>query len=281
MSSTAFRSPATTSSVASPSCKLQRRKGNLSQEAADEMIDQALRAEEMKRLNIRVTDEQVDAAYERFAKSQQDDDSSSSTAVLGTVRRDQDPLQGIHPLADGLGPGDQRAGAWRGRGRPADRAGSGRSACCRKAAPSRPPPNTCCSRSSSSCPPRSAAPMGKRKREAEAMRARFNGCNTTREFAKGLLDVTVRDLGRMLAPHFRRNGPSRSRTTKVGGATAVRETDRASSSSASARAAKCPTTASRRCCSPRRGRREEPGRRRAAARNTPPSCANKAKIVER
>ena len=38
--------------------------------------------------------------------------------------------------------------------------------------------------------------IGKRKREAEAMRARFTGCERTREFAKGLIDVTVRDLGR-------------------------------------------------------------------------------------
>ena len=40
--------------------------------------------------------------------------------------------------------------------------------------------------------------IGKRKQEAEAMRARFAGCERTREFAKGLIDVTVRDLGRKL-----------------------------------------------------------------------------------
>ena len=34
------------------------------------------------------------------------------------------------------------------------------------------------------------------------MRARFAGCQSTREFAKGLIDVTVRDLGRKLAPEL-------------------------------------------------------------------------------
>src|SRR5690606_38648170 len=44
--------------------------------------------------------------------------------------------------------------------------------------------------------------LGTRKREAEAMRQRFNGCATTKEFAKGLIDVTVRDLGRVLEPEL-------------------------------------------------------------------------------
>ncbi len=68
--------------------------------------------------------------------------------------------------------------------------------------------------------------MGKRRKEAEAMRARFNGCNSTREFAKGLLDVTVRDLGRILAPALPPDWAESIKSTKPGGATAVRETDK-------------------------------------------------------
>ena len=45
--------------------KLQHRKGN----AGEEMIEQTLRQAEMKRLNIRITDKQVDDAYARFAAS--------------------------------------------------------------------------------------------------------------------------------------------------------------------------------------------------------------------
>ena len=86
--------------------------------------------------------------------------------------------------------------------------------------------------------------MAKRKREAEAMRARFNGCDNTREFAKGLIDVTVKDLGRKLAPELPPDWAEQIKNTKVGGATGVRETAAASSSSASARRARFPTTAS-------------------------------------
>ena len=49
--------------------KLQRRKGNVAKLAAEDMIDQALRAAEIRRLNIRVTDDQVAASYKRFAES--------------------------------------------------------------------------------------------------------------------------------------------------------------------------------------------------------------------
>jgi peptidyl-prolyl cis-trans isomerase SurA len=56
------------------------------------------------------------------------------------------------------------------------------------------------------------------------MRARFNGCNNTREFAKGLLDVTVKDLGRKLAPELPPDWAEQIKNTKVGSATGVRET---------------------------------------------------------
>jgi peptidyl-prolyl cis-trans isomerase SurA len=68
--------------------------------------------------------------------------------------------------------------------------------------------------------------MAKRKREAEAMRARFNGCENTHQFAKGLLDVTVRDLGRVLAPQLPPEWADQIKKTKTGGATTIRETER-------------------------------------------------------
>src|SRR4029453_3440471 len=45
--------------------RLQHGKGS----ASDQMIDQTLRMAEAKRLNIRITDQQVDDAYARFAKN--------------------------------------------------------------------------------------------------------------------------------------------------------------------------------------------------------------------
>src|SRR5690606_30126398 len=48
----------------------------------------------------------------------------------------------------------------------------------------------------------------------------------TREFARGLLDVTVRDLGRVLEPQLPPDWEKLIKETKSGQATRVRETDR-------------------------------------------------------
>ena len=49
--------------------KLQNRKGNLTAAAGDELVEQALRTAEMKRLGIKITDQAVSDAYVRFATS--------------------------------------------------------------------------------------------------------------------------------------------------------------------------------------------------------------------
>ena len=205
--------------------KLQRRKGNVNQEAADEMIDQALRAEEMKRLNIRVTDEQVNASYERFAKG-----NKMTTAQLDTVlsksgvtkthfkdymRSQMGWGQAISARARGGAAGGRlteqemvRKMLEKGGAKPSATEYMLQQVIFVVPAKER------------------GSLMGKRRKEAEAMRARFNGCNSTREFAKGLLDVTVRDLGRILAPALPPDWAESIKSTKPGGATAVRETDK-------------------------------------------------------
>jgi peptidyl-prolyl cis-trans isomerase SurA len=67
---------------------------------------------------------------------------------------------------------------------------------------------------------------GQRKKEAEAMRARFQSCDTTFDFAKGLVDVTVRDLGRILEAELPGDWKDQIIAVKAGGATPVRTTDR-------------------------------------------------------
>ena len=71
-----------------------------------------------------------------------------------------------------------------------------------------------------------AASIGKRKREADAMRQRFSSCETTRQFAKGLVDVTVRDLPRTLAQQLPPEWADIIKAAKPGSATPVRETPR-------------------------------------------------------
>tara|TARA_R110002020_G_scaffold124533_3_gene281560 strand:+ start:6910 stop:7854 length:945 start_codon:yes stop_codon:yes gene_type:complete len=44
--------------------------------------------------------------------------------------------------------------------------------------------------------------LGKRKAEAESSRSKFPGCEQSKQFAATMLDVSVRDLGRVLAPEL-------------------------------------------------------------------------------
>ena len=124
--------------------------------------------------------------------------------------------------------------------------------------------------------------MAKRKREAEAMRARFNGCDNTREFAKGLARRDGHAISAAsLAPELPPDWAEQIKNTKVGGATGVRETAAASSSSASAPAARFPTTASPSWSSRPRAPRATRSGRGTRARSTLAELREKAKIVKR
>lgn len=201
--------------------RLQRKKGD----AAQEMIDQTLRMAEAKRLGIRITDAQVDAAYQRFASNnkmplaQLDAVMEKSGVTRGHFKefiRAQmawsQALSARYRSGDGGGGLSEQDVVKRmlekGGAKPSAMEYMLQQVIFVVPAAER------------------KATLGKRKREAEAMRARFNGCNTTREFAKGLIDVTVRDLGRVLAPQLPPDWADQIKATKVGGATAVRETDR-------------------------------------------------------
>jgi len=201
--------------------RLQRKKGD----AAQEMIDQTLRTAEAKRLGIRISDAQVDAAYQRFASNnkmplaQLDAVMEKSGVTRGHFKefiRAQmawsQALSARYRSGDGGGGLSEQDVVKRmlekGGAKPSAMEYMLQQVIFVVPAAER------------------KATLGKRKREAEAMRARFNGCNTTREFAKGLIDVTVRDLGRVLAPQFPPEWADQIKATKVGGATAARETDR-------------------------------------------------------
>ncbi|MER9883353.1 MULTISPECIES: peptidylprolyl isomerase [unclassified Mesorhizobium] len=201
--------------------RLQHRKGD----AGQEMIDQTLRLAEARRLGIRISDEQVDAAYQRFATSnkmplKQLDGAMAQSGVTKEHFKDfiraqmawNQALTARHRSSDGGGAmGEQDLVK-----RMLEKGGS------------KPSATEYMLQQVIFVVPAAerSATLAKRKREADAMRARFNGCNTTREFAKGLIDVTVRDLGRVLAPQLPADWAEQIKATKVGGATTTRETDR-------------------------------------------------------
>ncbi|HET7411443.1 MAG TPA: peptidylprolyl isomerase [Pararhizobium sp.] len=68
--------------------------------------------------------------------------------------------------------------------------------------------------------------LGTRKRQAEAMRRRFQNCDTTRDFAAKLHDVAVRDLGRIMQPQLPTDWKSDIEKTPAGKATPIHVTKR-------------------------------------------------------
>ena len=61
---------------------------------------------------------------------------------------------------------------------------------------------------------------------AQQIRNRYSGCERARELVKGMIDVTVRNLGRVLEPELPPDWADAVKAAKQGGATKVRDTQR-------------------------------------------------------
>lgn len=202
--------------------RLQNRGGNVQQLAAEELIDQAVRTAEMRRLNIAVSDDQVASAYERFARSN-NMSASQMDQVLNqsgvTKAHFREFIRAQMGWSQVMGARSQSSGRL-----------SEQDAVQRmlQDGGSKPTATEYMLQQVIFVVPAAErrAKLGPRKREAEAMRQRFRGCDSTREFAKGLIDVTVRDLGRVLAPELPPEWEKQVKATQPGGATVVRETER-------------------------------------------------------
>jgi peptidyl-prolyl cis-trans isomerase SurA len=200
--------------------RLQHKKGD----AGNEMVEQALKLSEAKRLGIRISDSQVEDAFDRFAKNNK---MKPEQLVQIMARAGVTAEHFKEYIRTSLAWNAALGARYRAEGG----GGSAEQQAVRQMLDNggnKPTAMEYMLQQVIFVVPAAErrATLGKRKREAEAMRARFNGCNTTREFAKGLLDVTVRDLGRVLAPALPGDWADQIKKTKVGAATPVRETDR-------------------------------------------------------
>lgn len=203
--------------------KLQRRKGNVRDIATQEMIDQVLRTVEIKRLRIRISDAAVQQSYANFAQgnkltTKQMDQILGQSGVtkrhfLEFIRTQMgwSRALGARFRADGGGVSEQDVVQ-----RMLQQGGK------------KPSATEYMLQQVIFVIPKAErkANLNRRKKEAQAMRNRFNSCNTTREFAKGLIDVTVRDLGRVLEPELPPDWAEPIKETQAGAATTIRVTDR-------------------------------------------------------
>lgn len=202
--------------------RLMGRSGNLRDIASKEMIDQVLRQQEMARLRVTPPDEQVNQAYENFARS-----NKLTTAQMNQILNEagvgRDHFKSFIRTQIGWGrvlqARNQSSGSL-----------SEQEVVARILQQGGKKPSTTEYTLQQFIFVVPAAErgriMGQRKSQAQAMRNRVRGCENSHELARSQLDVTVRDLGRFLAPQLPPDWKDQIEKTKAGSATAIKETER-------------------------------------------------------
>lgn len=202
--------------------KLMGRKGNLKEIANQEMVDQTLRMQEVVRARVGATDQMVDEAYVNFGKSNrmttaQLDEVLSQAGVTkdhfkGFIRAQMSwgrLLQSKARSSQTLSEQDVVARMLQQGGK-------------------KPSATEYTLQQVIFVVPATERSriMGRRKQEAQAMRNQFRGCESTIDLAKGKIDVTIRELGKILAPQLPDDWKDQIIKTKAGSATSIRETER-------------------------------------------------------
>jgi peptidyl-prolyl cis-trans isomerase SurA len=200
--------------------RLFRQKGS----ASDQMIEQTLKSSEMARFNVRVSKEQVNGAYANFASSNklkpaQLDQILNQSGVTAKHMKEFIRVQMGWSQVLGMRMRSSSAGGGMMTEQQMVRkvfelGGQKPSAT-----------EYMLQKITFVVPAKERSSiLAKRKREAEAFRQRFNGCESSRQFAKGLIDVTVQDIPRVLGPELPPDWKKAIESGKPGTATSTRET---------------------------------------------------------
>jgi peptidyl-prolyl cis-trans isomerase SurA len=218
------RQPITTFQIRQRAAFLQLRRvgGNATQKATDELIDEELKKQEIRRRGISVPDSAVDEAYSRFA-SENGMNQEQLAEVLSRAGFSASAFKDYIRVQMGWGQAVQA------HMRSAERL-SEQDVVQRMLAQGGQKPSTTeytLQQVIFVIPEgQRGALLGQRKREADGMRTRFRSCDSTYEFAKGLRDVTVRDLGRVAQPELPPRWKDDIVRSGTGKTTPVQETER-------------------------------------------------------
>jgi peptidyl-prolyl cis-trans isomerase SurA len=177
--------------------KLRRVQGDLTKAATDELIDEALKKQEIRRLGINVPDSAVETAFQKFASDNKLQPAQLSQ-VLSQVGFSDKAFKEYIRVQMGWGQAVQAS----------MRSGGGRlsesDAVQRMLSQGGNKPKTTeytLQQVTFVIPEaKRAATKAARMQEANAMRSRFVSCADNYEVAKGVRDVTVRELGRVPQP---------------------------------------------------------------------------------
>ena len=203
--------------------RLQRTGGNLGAKAREQLIEEALKLQEAARIRVLVSDAQVDASFERFAAS-----NNLSTKQLTQVLNQA----GVTPKhfknfirvqmswprvvsAVGAGGGGMSTQDLvskmleRGNDKPST------TEYFLQQVVFVVPANK-----------RSKSVLNARKREADQLRGRIQGCDSAASMITGLRDVSLRQLGRIMQPQLPPDWKPLIERAKAGGATTSRITER-------------------------------------------------------
>lgn len=199
--------------------RLQHKKGNLAEMAKKQLIDQALKTQAIARTHTSVSTDDVDAAFARFAKANHMSTSQMSSVLdragVGVThfKRYMAVQMSWPRLVARQGGG----------GKSQDLVSE-----MMKNGGKKPSTTEYVLQQVIFLVPKNkrGAMLGQRKREANAMRLRFTGCDQTRDFAAKLRNVAVRDLGRIMQPQLPPEWKSAIERTSQGKATPVHVTDR-------------------------------------------------------
>lgn len=201
--------------------RLQRTGGDLNKKAREQLIEEALKLQEAARARVLVSDAAVDASFERFATSnkmtvKQLTQVLNQAGVTPKHFKSFIRVQMSWPrVTGGIGGGGQSTQDLvtkmleRGADKP-----STTEYILQQVIFVVPESK------------RSQSVLNARKREADQLRARYQGCDNAASLIKGLRDVTLRQLGRIMQPQLPPEWKPLIEKTEAGAATSARITER-------------------------------------------------------
>lgn len=200
--------------------KLQRQSGNLNEKAREQLIDEALKRDEIARVKASVSTADVDAAFARFAATNKMT-TDQLTKVLAQAGVGADHFKSF--IAIQMSWPRLVNARYGGKNRM-----STQDFVTRLKERGQKPVTTeyFLQQVIFVVPQSKKSIVGKRKGEAEASRKRYPGCEQAKTFAATMLDVSIKDLGRILEPELPAEWKDMVIKAPVGGTTGTLVTDK-------------------------------------------------------
>ena len=202
--------------------KLRRVKGNRTKLATEELVNDAVKMQAARRVGISIPQKDINAAYARFAKSNK----MPVRALTQILERSGVTSRGFKKFIRAQMTWQRLLGA---KLRSESRQASTQDIFAKLPRDKAKPSTTEYTlQQVIFVVPKAKRKslMSRRRREARAFRTRFESCANTIQFAKGLKDVTVRSLGRVMQPQLPPDWKKFVIATPQGKTTKIRDTQR-------------------------------------------------------